>query len=85
MADHQSNLEQQQDPTGDLLKARPGGETEPGGWVPPYEGRTTGQHETDDAAAGSDTGGLGQATGKDIDDLDFDHHSGKPSKADPPS
>jgi hypothetical protein len=40
--DQQSDLEQQQDPRGDLLKARPGGETEPGGLIPPYEGRTTG-------------------------------------------
>jgi hypothetical protein len=32
-----SDLEQQQDPRGDLLKARPGGETEPGGLVPPYD------------------------------------------------
>ncbi|HEX3426720.1 MAG TPA: hypothetical protein VHT30_11350 [Acidimicrobiales bacterium] len=41
----QSDLEQQQDPRGDLLKERPGGETEPGGLVPPYEGRSTGPHE----------------------------------------
>lgn len=41
----QSDLEQQQDPGGDLLKERPGGETEPGGLVPPYEGRSTGSHE----------------------------------------
>lgn len=34
--EEQSNLEQQQDPNGDLLKARPGGTTEPGGLVPPY-------------------------------------------------
>jgi hypothetical protein len=35
--DQQSDLEQQQDPNGDLLKARPGGTTEPGGPVPPYD------------------------------------------------
>jgi hypothetical protein len=35
--DTQSDLEQQQDPRGDLLKARPGGVTEPGGLVPPYD------------------------------------------------
>jgi hypothetical protein len=35
--DQQSDLEQQQDPRGDLLKARPGGTTEPGGLVPPYD------------------------------------------------
>jgi len=35
--EEQSDLEQQQDPNGDLLKARPGGVTEPGGLVPPYD------------------------------------------------
>ncbi len=33
----QSNLEQQQDPRGDLLKARPGGETETREPIPPYD------------------------------------------------
>jgi hypothetical protein len=41
--EQQSDLEQQQDPRGDLLKARPGGETDPQGLVPPYEGRSTGR------------------------------------------
>lgn len=83
MADGQSDLEQQQDPRGDLLKARPGGDTEMGGLVPPYEGRTTGAHEQNDSAADTDTGGLGQAAGKDIDDLDMAHHKGKPEDAEP--
>ena len=39
--DEQSDLEQQQDPRGDLLKARPGGVTEPGGLVPPYDKTAT--------------------------------------------
>jgi hypothetical protein len=79
----QSELDQQQDPRGDLLKERPGGETEPGGWIPPYEGRTTGTHEFNDSSAGADTGGLGQATGQDIDDLDMAHHKGKPEDSEP--
>lgn len=83
MADDQTDLEQQQDPTGDLLKGRPGGSTEPGGWVPPYEGRTTGTHEQVDSAASSSTGGLGQSAGRDSDDLDLAHHKGKPEDADP--
>ncbi len=83
MTDKASELEQQQDPRGDLLKERPGGDTEPGGWVPPYEGRTTGQHGRDDPASGSDTGGLGQAAGHDIDDLDMLHHKGKAEDAEP--
>jgi|HubBroStandDraft_6_1064221.scaffolds.fasta_scaffold1014579_2 hypothetical protein len=44
--EEQSDLEQQQDPRGDLLKARPGGVTEPGGLVPPYD---------KDTAAGGDS------------------------------
>jgi hypothetical protein len=35
--EEQSDLEQQQDPRGDLLKARPGGETEPREPLPPYD------------------------------------------------
>jgi hypothetical protein len=83
MTDDQSQLEQQQDPRGDLLAKRPGGETEPGGWVPPYEGRTTGTHEQEDTGPDTDTGGQGQALGQDIDDLDMDHHKGKPEDAEP--
>ena len=83
MADQQTNQAQQQDPRGDLLKARPGGDTEPGGWVPPYEGRTTGTHEVVDSAAGHDTKGLGQAAGRDLNDLDMAHHKGNPEKAKP--
>jgi hypothetical protein len=83
MADQKSHLEQPQDPRGDLLKERPGGNTEPGGWVPPYEGRTTGPHDFDDTEGGASTGGLGQASGHDIDDLDFEHHKGKPEDAEP--
>ena len=83
MADQHSDLEQQQDPRGDLLKERPGGATEPGGWVPPYDRRTTGRHEVQDTEAGQDTGGLGQATGQDIDDLGMAHHKGKPNDAEP--
>ncbi len=83
MTDEPSQLEQQQDPRGDLLKERPGGDTEPGGWVPPYEGRSTGPHEHQDTEAGSDTSGLGQAEGHDIDDLDMEHHKGTPEEARP--
>ena len=75
-----SALEQQQDPRGDLLVERPGGATAPGGLVPPYEGRTTSTHEQSDPAAGSDTGGLGQAV---HDDLDMSHHKGSPDDAEP--
>ena len=79
-----STLEQQQDPRGDLIPKRPRGATAPGGWVPPYEGRTTGAHEQFDPAAADDTGGLGQAAGvDDIDHLDMDHHKGSPEEAEP--
>ncbi len=87
MADQHSDLEQQQDSRGDLLKARPGGDTEPGGLTPPYDdpyqGRTTGAHERSDPEAGNSTGGLGQAADQDIDDLDMEHHKGKPEDAEP--
>lgn len=85
-ANGRSGLDQQQDPRGDLLKARPGGDTAPGGWVPPYEGRSTGLHDQSDSARSADTGGLGQAAasdGEDFDDLDFAHHKGSPEDAEP--